>query len=81
MAEPRPISEIAQDIYLAWKPVNYAAKPYLEAMLSINKITDMYMNDTARSVVTYFLGNARSFQGPTAKKLKDELKALMKAPK
>lgn len=73
---PRPISTIARDIALNWERVNYAAKPYLEAMAYLNSINDMYYADTARSIVAYFLSNARAFTGPEARRLKAELKAL-----
>jgi uncharacterized protein (DUF2267 family) len=72
----RPIYEIAADIERNWAKVNYAARPYLDAMKSINHINDMYYADTAKSVVLYFLSNARSFTGEDAKRIKAELKAL-----
>jgi hypothetical protein len=74
----RPISRIAADIVKAWGPskINYAARPYLEAMASLDKITDSYFQDSGRSIVAYFLANARSFRGPEAAALKAELKAL-----
>lgn len=72
----RPIYQIAADIHKAWPKVNYAAKPYLEAMGSLDKITDTYICDSAKSVVLYFLANASSFRGDAAKALKTELKAL-----
>ena len=72
----RSLSTIARDIESKWANVNYAARPYLDAMHSLNDINDMYYCDTARSIVLYFLGNARSFRGEDAKRLKAELKAL-----
>ena len=72
----RPIYEIAADIRRNWAKVNYAAAPYLDAMDSINDINDMFYADTAKSVVAYFLANARAFKGEDAKRLKAELKAL-----
>lgn len=79
----RSISDIANDIEVEWtrsskNGVNYAARPYLDAMHSLRNINDMYMLDTAQSVVLYFLSNANSFRGEAAKELKKELKALMK---
>lgn len=56
----RPISTIAKDISKDWKNVNYSAKPYLEAMYDLEKITDNYYADSALSVVSYFLANAGS---------------------
>ena len=75
----RPIHEIAAEIETIWgSKVNYAAKPYLEAMFSLNKITDNYYMDSGSMIVAYFLGNAGTFRGPDAKRLKQELKNLSK---
>jgi hypothetical protein len=74
--EKRSIRSIALDIRKEWAKVNYAAKPYLDAMLELNSINDKYYNDSAKSVVLYFLSNAASFRGERAKALKAELKAL-----
>jgi len=74
----RPIYEIARDVQSEWKPVNYAAKPYLSAMFDLDKITEYYGHDSAKSVVTYFLSNATGWRGETAKRIKAELKALLK---
>ena len=48
----RPLNLIARDIRQDWKTVNYAAKPYLEAMQSLSSITDSYGCDNAKSVVS-----------------------------
>lgn len=73
---PRPIYEIAQEVEREWTNVNYAARPYLDAMHQITDIADMYYYDTAKSVVLYFLSNATSFRGDAARRIKKELKAL-----
>jgi len=75
----RPLSAIARDIYKNWNPVNYAAKPYLQAMSGMNSINDKYGYDDGRSVVLYFLSNASSWRGDKAKEIKNELKALVKS--
>ena len=72
----RPISTIAREIAREWKNVNFAAKPYLEAMFQLDSIGDKYYLDDARSIVLYFLSNASSFRGDAARRLKAELKAL-----
>jgi hypothetical protein len=72
----RSISAIARDIRSDWKKVNYAAKPYLDAMLTLNYNGDTYGYDTAESIVRYFLCNASSYRGEKAKALKAELKTL-----
>lgn len=75
------ISQIATFICIDWvdaktrkSKVNYAAKPYLDAMHSLIHINDRYMNDTGDSVVRYFLCNASSWRGDIAKAVKAELK-------
>ncbi len=77
--EKRPIRLIAGDIIRLWsamgKGVNYAAKPYLTAMLSLESGDETYGYDSAASVLAYGLSNMRSFRGPEAKALKAELKA------
>jgi hypothetical protein len=74
----RKIYEIAHDIKSDWKKVNYAAVPYLNAMLELETIDDKYGCDGAKSIILYFLSNASSYRGETAKQLKGELKQLIK---
>lgn len=74
----RPIHQIAKDIFKDWENVNYAAKPYLEAMRSLGNITDSYYDDSGVSVVLYFLSNASTWRGAKAKEIKAELKAMCK---
>lgn len=73
---PRALSTIAHDIRANWTPVHYAAVPYLNAMATLTSITDYYGADDARGIVLYFLGNARSWRGDAAKRIKAELKAI-----
>lgn len=54
------------------------AKPYLEAMMSIKSINDMYIADTAYEVVVYFLSNAGTMRGEIAREVKAELKRRVK---
>jgi len=74
----RSLSEIAREIRKDWAPVNFAAKPYLEAMGSLDRITDAYHYDSGRSVVLYFLSNASSWRGEAARRIKAELKGMAK---
>jgi hypothetical protein len=48
-------------------------------MSGLDKITDSYGADDARSIVNYFLANATSWRGPKAKEIKAELKTLAEA--
>jgi hypothetical protein len=75
----RPIYQIAREISHDWgSKVNYAAKPYLEAMRELDKITDPYFADDGISVVAYFLSNASTWRGPKAKEIKAELNKMLK---
>jgi hypothetical protein len=74
----RPICEIAQEIRNDWKNVYFGAKPYLEAMFCLFKITDTYIEDSANSVISYFLCNAGTWKGETAKRVKKELNKMIK---
>ena len=75
--EYRTLSTIARDVRRDWSNVNYAAKPYLAAMGQLDRISDRYHYDSAESVVRYFLSNASTWRGDTAKRIKAELKAML----
>jgi hypothetical protein len=47
-------------------------------MTDLSSIKENYFHDSAVSVVRYFLANASTYRGETAKKLKDELKEMLK---
>ncbi len=74
----RPIKEIAAEIVEDWGgKVNYAARPYLEAMCTIDAIDDMYGYDRADDIVRYFLGNSVTWRGQKAREIKAELRAML----
>jgi hypothetical protein len=86
--EHRPLSEIAREIKRDW--INqtllsaktdkfYAARPYLNAMLSMDQITEQFYADSGLSVVLYFLSNSASWRGETARRIKAELKAIVRS--
>ena len=77
--QTRPLSNIAHDIKRDWANINYAARPYLAAMLQMDKVTDNYMYDTGKSIVRYFLSNARTWKGPVAQTIKQELKEALQS--
>lgn len=74
----RPLFEIAAEIRNDWKKVYFGAVPYLEAMESLNRIADNYFYDSGKTIVLYFLANAQTWKGETAKRIKAELKAMCK---
>jgi len=73
------IYEIAEVIKRVWgQNINYAAKPYLSAMMSMNSVRDNYGQDDGRSIIAYFLSNASTFRGNEAKLIKAELNKRLK---
>lgn len=74
----RKIQEIASEILRDWKKPYFGAIPYIEAMLQLNTIHDDYYLDTAESVVIYFLANAQTWRGETARRIKAELREMLK---
>ena len=74
----RKLYEIANDIQRNWKNVYFGAVPYLKAMHSLSSINDYYGDDSARSTVLYFLGNTSYWRGDDARRIKTELKAMLK---
>ena len=50
------------------------AKPYVEALQSLESVNDNYYADSGRSVVAYALANLGSWRGDVAKQVKAELK-------
>lgn len=81
----RNLCTIAYEVQCAigdgdWSPkaARYAM-PYLAAMSDLNTLEDHYMADSAESVVLYFLANAATWHGETARRIKAELNAMLKA--
>ncbi len=80
----RTIRQIAFEIRELWvdkqgrSKVNFGAVPYLSAMAQLETIDEAYHFDTATSVVLYFLSNAQTWRGPDARRIKAELKGMLK---
>jgi len=73
----RPLYQIAQEIRQDWRPIHPYAKPYWEAMSSLDSVNDNYGMDSGKSIVAYFLSNASTWKGETAKRIKIELKKMI----
>jgi len=76
---PRSLSAIAREIRRDWKKPYFGAVPYLEAMRSLDSIHDRYGMDPGTEIVLYFLSNATTWRGEVARRIKAELKALVKS--
>lgn len=75
---PRPLHEIARDIRRDWPRPYFGAVPYIRAMETMVSVREDYGLDSGKSIVLYFLANAQSWRGPTARIIKTELKELLK---
>jgi hypothetical protein len=84
----RQIQDIAYEISYIWYrdyeargPVpNFYndAKPYLQAMFYLVSVNDNYKLDSGRDIVQRFLCNVRGWRGPDARRIKHELRELLK---
>lgn len=84
----RPLYKIAAAILADWgpdahhpfknKPYQRFAMPYVEAMLQLTKISDMYGVDDAEDIILRFLSNTASWRGDTARAIKVELHQHLK---
>jgi hypothetical protein len=75
----RPLHEIAREIRADFKPMYFGAVPYVDAMGSMDKITDNYGADSGHSIVAYALSNLKTWRGDKAREIKAELNKMLKA--
>lgn len=76
--QKRPLYEIADDIKTNWPAMSPHAEPYWSVMRQLDRITDYYLADSAETIMRYFLVNATNWRGEDAKRIKAELKAMLK---
>ena len=75
----RPLHEIATDIEQCWGAnLSRYARPYVFAMRELDTLEDSYYADNGRGVVCYFLANAGGWRGDDARRIKAELKEMMR---
>lgn len=74
----RPLYLIAGEIGRDWIRPNLAALPYLYAMRHLNQITDFYGLDSGTNCIVYFLANAQTWRGEAARRIKSELREILK---
>jgi len=76
--EARPLWLIASDIRQHWAKPHFAALPYLFALRHLSRPDEFYGQDSALSIIAYFLSNARTWRGPAAIAIKNELRDILK---
>jgi hypothetical protein len=74
----RPLNLIAHEIRREWRNPYFGAVPYIQAMYSLDSMDDRYGADCAESIVAYFLANAATWRGDAARRIKAELKAMLR---
>ena len=91
MDNQRSLTDIAEEIIRDWNHPSYFALPYLYAMCTMDSIDDRYSvvtgypfdkygsGDAGTSIVAYFLCNASAWRGPTARRIKKELRNMLAA--
>lgn len=75
----RKIHEIAREIKAIWgAKIYFGAVPHLNAMLTLSDKNSIYGVERGSYIVNYFLANATTFRGEDARRLKLELKEVIK---
>lgn len=77
----RPIHTIAREIHADWRKqksgIYFGAVPYIQAMACVESVDDVYGCEDGRTQVIYFLSNASTWRGETARRIKKELKSII----
>lgn len=75
---PRPVREIVADIATTWgaklSTTGYAAKPYVEALVTVRDGQEYYGDEKVEHLVRVLLSNLSQFKGQRARELKEELR-------
>lgn len=80
MKQKRTFATIAKEIKRVWSKPYFGAVPYLDALAQVNS-TDKdayYLFEKVGDIVPYLLANMSTFRGEDAKRLKAELKEMIK---
>ncbi len=71
------ISQIVDIVFKDWKKISPSARPYLEAMMSLESAKDVHGSEDGKSILSYFLLNSKQWQGEVAKKVKSYFKTII----
>lgn len=78
MKQTRSLTAITTEIRKDWVNMPPAARAYFVPMSSLDTVNDNYGWDSGRSIVRYFLANAGTWRGEVARRVKAELKEMVK---
>lgn len=76
----RTFSEVAREIRAKWSKPYFGAVPYLDALEQVHTSDKNapYMVEQVKDIVLYLLCNIATFRGADARRLKTELKEMIK---
>jgi hypothetical protein len=74
----RPLNQIAKEIKADWVKPYFGASPYISAMFYVKSLDESFGYDDGATVVRYFLANAGTWRGETARRIKKELNDMLK---
>lgn len=74
-----PLSQIADIIRREWRPIYFAAQPYVAAMLQCPSVDSHYGVETGKDIVLRFLCNCATWRGPVARLVKAELQRRVRS--
>lgn len=76
----RTFSEVAREIRAKWSKPYFGAVPYLDALEQVHTSDKNapYMVEQVKDIVPYLLCNMTTFRGTDARRLKAELKEMIK---
>lgn len=74
----RPLSAIAAEITADWTALHGGAQPYMDAMRELRLATDRYGTETGSDMIQGFLLNAQTWRGEVARRVKRELRAILR---
>lgn len=76
----RTFSEVAREIRAKWSKPYFGAVPYLDTLEQVHTSDKNapYMVEQVKDIVSYLLCNMATFRGADARRLKAELKEMIK---
>ena len=76
----RTFSEVAREIRAKWSKPYFGAVPYLDALAEVHTSDKnaKYLFEQVKDIVPYLLCNMATFRGADARRLKAELKDMIK---
>ena len=75
----RSLKAIAAEIRADWRPVSEYAEDQLQGLEACESLSSRWVMETGADAANGFLINAHHWRGPVARRVKAELRAMLKA--